>query len=104
MSPFPFTACGALIASKMAIDTWRWVYYLNIILSGLALIAVVLFYYPVSLLNAILDTLKSETNYLMLQPVPYAEVSRWKLIKSHDWFGAGLLVVWIFWPSFSVLD
>jgi hypothetical protein len=27
--------------------TWRWVYYLNIILDGLALIAVVFLYHPV---------------------------------------------------------
>jgi hypothetical protein len=29
------------------LSTWRYVYYVNIIISGLALIAVVLFYHPV---------------------------------------------------------
>jgi MFS family permease len=49
ISPFPFIACGQLIGTAMATRvTWRWVFYLNIVLSGIALVLTLLFYRPVS--------------------------------------------------------
>lgn len=50
IAPLPFSACGSLIAHSMVKHaTWRWAYYLNIILSALALIVMTIFYFPVSL-------------------------------------------------------
>jgi MFS family permease len=50
VAPLPFSACGSLIAHTMAQNaTWRWVYYLNIILSASAMIIMAVFYFPVSL-------------------------------------------------------
>lgn len=48
ISPLPFVVCSPLIAEAMAAhNAWRWIFYVNIILTTLSLILLTLFYYPV---------------------------------------------------------
>jgi len=46
-SPYPFVTCSTLIVHKLVrVTTWRWVYYLNIILTSIAFFLIFVFYHP----------------------------------------------------------
>ncbi len=49
---FPFSACGSLIAHKIITKlNWRWIYYISIIINGVALVTIVLLYHAVGNYN-----------------------------------------------------
>ncbi|CZR52483.1 uncharacterized protein PAC_02360 [Phialocephala subalpina] len=49
LSPFPFLATGQIVAVAIGSHTtWRWIFYLNIILNAVSLILVALFFNPPS--------------------------------------------------------
>lgn len=73
----PFSTFGPIIARNFAAYTsqsWRWSYYINIVLSGLAIVLAVVFYHP--------------PIFEQLHP----RASKWKVLRELDYLGILLFV------------
>lgn len=81
ISPLPFLATGPLVGRAMAkYSTWRWVYYINIILTAISGIIVSMFYYPPP--RQELESHMSMSNVL-------------KALKAFDWIGTLLVNIFV---------
>ncbi|OCK82285.1 MFS general substrate transporter [Lepidopterella palustris CBS 459.81] len=81
ISPLPFIATGTLIGQSMTKHaTWRWVYFINIILTAVSGIMVVLFYHPAP---------KKRAGY------SWSVSSMLRGFGHFDWIGCFLLAVFI---------
>ncbi|EXJ59135.1 hypothetical protein A1O7_06566 [Cladophialophora yegresii CBS 114405] len=70
--PFAFNTFGSLIGYSMVRNaTWRWGYYVNIIVTAASVLLLFFFYHP---------------------PVPQKELSRFEILKTIDFVGCGLFI------------
>ncbi|OAL34592.1 hypothetical protein AYO20_06222 [Fonsecaea nubica] len=70
--PFAFNTFGSLIGYSMVKSaTWRWGFYINIIIAAISTLLLFFFYHP---------------------PVPQKELSRFQILKTIDFVGCGLFM------------
>ncbi|KAM5358162.1 hypothetical protein ACJZ2D_015525 [Fusarium nematophilum] len=71
--PMAFAIAGSLISHKLVeTRSWRYIFYIYLVICGLALITTALFYHP---------------------PLPHNDQTRLRLAKKIDWVGAGIWTV-----------